>query len=175
LPTPIFHAPVVSFPHPDAANAPQGGRQILVRKPASRNPPCRLTPSCRLAITCPGGIEGRASRAPPDGYTILYGGISWNVLNAAFYSLSYDVLKDFTPISQLVKYSYVLFARKTMPAKDLNELIVWLKANPNKAAAAITTVAYRLINVFFQNQTGTRSPAAGPTTHPVRVRGSRHR
>ena len=99
---------------------------------------------------------GRAARATPNGYTILCSGTSAMVLNAAFYSLPYDVLKDFEPISPLTEFSEVLFARKTIPAKDLNELIVWLKANPNKALAAITTVGFRLLNMFFQNKTGTR-------------------
>jgi tripartite-type tricarboxylate transporter receptor subunit TctC len=94
---------------------------------------------------------GRAARATPDGYTIIFGFQGAMVLNAAFYSLPYDVLKDFTPISPVVKYSLVLFARKTMPAKDLHELIAWLKANPDKASAGITTVGFRLMNVFFQN------------------------
>jgi len=99
---------------------------------------------------------GRAARAKPDGYTIDLGFTSSNVLNAAFYSLPYDVLNDFTPISPLAAYSMVLFARKTMPAQNLNDLIAWLKANPNKASAGITTVGFRLLNVFFQNQTGTQ-------------------
>ena len=42
-----------------------------------------------------------------------------------------------------------------MPAKNLNELIAWLKANPNKASAGVTTVGYRLLSVFLQNETGT--------------------
>jgi tripartite-type tricarboxylate transporter receptor subunit TctC len=99
---------------------------------------------------------GRAARATPNGYTILYGFASAMVLNAVFYSLPYDVLKDFAPISPVTRYCWVLFARKTMPANDLNELIVWLKANPNKASAGISTASYRLLNVAFQNETGTR-------------------
>ena len=79
-----------------------------------------------------------------------------HVLNGAFYSLPYDVLNDFAPISPLVTVPYVLFARKTMPAKDLNELIAWLKANPNKASAGITSVGYRLLAAFFQKETGTQ-------------------
>jgi tripartite-type tricarboxylate transporter receptor subunit TctC len=98
---------------------------------------------------------GRAARAMPNGYTILYGFASAMVLNAAIYSLPYDVLKDFAPISLVTRYSWVLFARKTMPANDLNELIAWLKANPNKASAGISTAGYRLLNVAFQNETGT--------------------
>jgi tripartite-type tricarboxylate transporter receptor subunit TctC len=99
---------------------------------------------------------GRAARAKPDGYTIVLGFHSSHVLNAAFYSLPYDVLNDFAPISPLVAVSYVLFARKTMPAKNLNDLIAWLRANPNKASAGITSVGFRVLNVFFQNETGTQ-------------------
>jgi tripartite-type tricarboxylate transporter receptor subunit TctC len=99
---------------------------------------------------------GRAARAAPDGHTILYGFASAMVLNAEFYSLPYDVLNDFAPISPVTRYSWVLFARKLIPAHDLNELIVWLKANPNKASAGTSTAGYRLLNVSFQNETGTR-------------------
>ena len=54
---------------------------------------------------------GRAARARPDGYTIDYGFMSNHVLNGVMYSLPYDVLKDFAPISPLVPFSFVLFAR----------------------------------------------------------------
>jgi tripartite-type tricarboxylate transporter receptor subunit TctC len=42
------------------------------------------------------------------------------------------------------------------PAKDLNELIGWLKANPNKASAAASVGGSHLLTVLFQKQTGTR-------------------
>jgi tripartite-type tricarboxylate transporter receptor subunit TctC len=42
-----------------------------------------------------------------------------------------------------------------MPAKDVNELIAWLKANPNKASAGIVAPVYRLLFAFFQKETGT--------------------
>jgi tripartite-type tricarboxylate transporter receptor subunit TctC len=99
---------------------------------------------------------GRTARAKPDGYTIDLGFTGSHVLNAAFYSLPYDVLNDFAPISLLSAYSLVLFARETMQAKNLSELIAWLKANPNKASAGVTSAGFRLINAFFQNQTGTQ-------------------
>jgi tripartite-type tricarboxylate transporter receptor subunit TctC len=57
------------------------------------------------------------------------------MMNGAMYSLPYDGVNDFAPISPLVTVPGILFARKTMPAKNLNELIAWLKANPNKASA----------------------------------------
>jgi tripartite-type tricarboxylate transporter receptor subunit TctC len=95
---------------------------------------------------------GRAARARADGYTINTGGISTHVLNGAFYSLSYDVLNDFAPISPLVTAPLVLYARKTMPGKDLNELIAWLKDNPNKASAAVIGAIAHLLTALFQNK-----------------------
>jgi tripartite-type tricarboxylate transporter receptor subunit TctC len=98
---------------------------------------------------------GRVARARPDGYTIDLSNLAGHVLNGAFYSLPYDVLNDFAPISPLVTNPFVLFAREAIPAKDLKELIAWLKANPNKASVGITTAGYRLIAAFFQKETAT--------------------
>jgi tripartite-type tricarboxylate transporter receptor subunit TctC len=99
---------------------------------------------------------GRAARARPDGYTIDIGFQGNHVLNGAFFSLPYDVLNDFAPISPLATVSGVLYARKTLPAKDPKELIAWLKANPNKASAGVTSVSYRLLAASFQKETGTQ-------------------
>jgi len=77
------------------------------------------------------------------------------VLNGAFYSLSYDVLNAFAPISPLVTIPDVLFSSKTMPANDLKELIAWLNANPDKASVGISSVGSRLAGAFFQKETGT--------------------
>ena len=99
---------------------------------------------------------GRVARAKPDGYTIELGLISTHMLNGALYSLRYDVLNDFAPISPLVTLPYVLYARKSMPANDLGQLIVWLKANPNKASAGFGSSFVHLITVLFQKQTETK-------------------
>jgi tripartite-type tricarboxylate transporter receptor subunit TctC len=81
------------------------------------------------------------------------------VLNGAFYSFSYDLLNDFAPISPLVTLPLVLYARKTMTANNLNELIAWLKANPNKGTAGVTSVGVtsvgaRPVAAFVQKETG---------------------
>jgi tripartite-type tricarboxylate transporter receptor subunit TctC len=99
---------------------------------------------------------GRAARARPDGYTINIGFNSTHALNGALYSLRYDVLNDFEPISPLVTAPVVFYAKKTMLAKDLNDLIDWLKASPDKASAEITTVGVHLVAALFQKQTGTK-------------------
>jgi tripartite-type tricarboxylate transporter receptor subunit TctC len=129
------------------------GRLVAERMRASLGQP--------IIIENLGGADGsigagRTARARPDGYTIDVGFIGNHLLNGAFYSLPYDVLKDFAPISPLVRSSLVLFARKTMPAKNLNELIAWLKANPNKASAAVTGGGARLVAAYFQKETGTQ-------------------
>ena len=97
---------------------------------------------------------GRAARAKPDGYTIDLGFLGSHVLNGALYSLPYDLLNDFAPISPLVTLPQVLVARKTIPAKDVNELIAWLKASPNRASVAVTAAGQRLIAAYFQKETG---------------------
>jgi tripartite-type tricarboxylate transporter receptor subunit TctC len=108
-----------------------------------------------------GGAEGsigvgRAARARPDGYTIVIGFFGSHVVNGAYYSLPYDVINDFAPISLLVTFPLILFARKTMPAQDLKELVAWLKANPNRASAGTFAAGQRLLCAFFRNETGTQ-------------------
>jgi tripartite-type tricarboxylate transporter receptor subunit TctC len=99
---------------------------------------------------------GRVARARPDGYTIGLGFLGTHVFNGAYYSLPYDVLNDFTPISPLVRLSVLFSARKTLPPNNLIELIAWLKANPNKATAGKTAVPFYFLMALFRKQTGTQ-------------------
>ena len=63
---------------------------------------------------------GRVARAAPDGYTLSVGpGMSTHVINGAIYDLSYDVLKDFTPIALISFLHQIILAKKEMPADDL--------------------------------------------------------
>ena len=99
---------------------------------------------------------GRVARARPDGYTIEFGYLGANVLNGAFYSLSYDLLGDLSPIAPVAAVPAVLYAKASLPAKDLKELIAWLRANPNKASAGVISAGVRMLMGFFQKETGTR-------------------
>ena len=83
--------------------------------------PMRKSLAQPILIENVGGAEGnigtgRAARARADGYTITIGTTSAHVLNGAFYSLSYDVLNDFVPISPLVTAPFIFYAKKTMAA-----------------------------------------------------------
>jgi tripartite-type tricarboxylate transporter receptor subunit TctC len=100
---------------------------------------------------------GRVARATPDGHTIVYGNLSTHVLNGAAFNLPYDVKRDFEPISLLASQSFLIAAKKALPAKNLRELIAWLKANPNKAVQGTGGPGGvpHLAGLLFQKQTGT--------------------
>ncbi len=101
---------------------------------------------------------GRITRAAPDGYTLSFGSVTTHVYNGAVYALPYDVQKDFEPVSLVATNPLLIGASKDMPAKDLKELIAWLKSNPDKATqwtAGLGTTQH-LAGVFFRKETATR-------------------
>jgi tripartite-type tricarboxylate transporter receptor subunit TctC len=100
---------------------------------------------------------GRVARAAPDGYTVGIGQWSTHVVNAITYKLPYDVLADFEPIALLTDTPQLIIARKDFPAKDVKELVAWLRANPDKATAATVGAAggAQVSAIYFQQATGT--------------------
>ncbi|MBW9053849.1 Bug family tripartite tricarboxylate transporter substrate binding protein [Rhizobium mesosinicum] len=77
------------------------------------------------------------ARAEPDGYTILMGTVATHALNPLILkSTPYDPEKDFAPISLLVIVPNVLVVNPELPAKNVQELIALLKANPDKYSYA---------------------------------------
>src|SRR5215467_8671573 len=101
---------------------------------------------------------GRAVRAPADGYTLSIGTLTTHVLIGALYALQFDLLKDLEPVAQLGAEPLLIATRKSMPASNLEELIGWLKANPDKASAGIAGVGAtgHVTGLSFQKETGTR-------------------
>jgi len=99
----------------------------------------------------------RAARAAPDGYTITIGHWGTHVLNGAIYQLQYDVLHDFAPIALLANGPQLIIGRPTLAARDLKELVGWLKDNPNKVTAGTAGAGSgaHIAGVFFQSMTGT--------------------
>jgi tripartite-type tricarboxylate transporter receptor subunit TctC len=78
----------------------------------------------------------RAIRAAPDGYTLSSGDWSTHVINGATYPLSYDLLNDFEPIAQLSSTPLLMKSRRDLPAADMQELLIWLKAHETTATFA---------------------------------------
>jgi tripartite-type tricarboxylate transporter receptor subunit TctC len=110
---------------------------------------------------------GRVARAPPDGYTFVIGYWGTHVANGALYALPYDVVDDFEPIALTVALPMVIVSKNTVPAKNLRELIGWLKANPDKASAGTSGIGSieHLGGILFQNVTApafTSCPIVGP-------------
>ena len=99
---------------------------------------------------------GRAVRAAPDGYTISYGHLGTHVFNGAIYPLQYDLLADFDPLVLLPSNPMVVVSNNSLPAKNLTELIAWLKANQSKATAGTAGAGSgaHIAGVYFQNLTG---------------------
>ena len=101
---------------------------------------------------------GRVARAAPDGYTISVGPMNSHVLTGAIYKLPFDLLKDFEPVALLANNPSVIVSKKDVPAKDLKELIAWVKANQDKILVGTSGVgaATHLGGILFENLTGTR-------------------
>ena len=99
---------------------------------------------------------GRVAKAPGDGYTISIGHWGSHVINGAVYSLSFDVLNDLVPVALISDGPQLLTAAKNVPAKNLTELVAWLKANPGKGLVGTTGVggASHLAAVLFAKTIG---------------------
>lgn len=82
-----------------------------------------------------GGVIATESvaKAAPDGYTILMGGGSTHGTNSVvFKKLPYDPIKDFAPVSLLMRPEFGLFVNPGFPAKTAAELVAAAKARPGK-------------------------------------------
>ena len=99
---------------------------------------------------------GHVARAAPDGYTIGIGNWGSNVANGALYTLPYDLLTDFEPVSMLPSEPNLILAKTAIAASNLQDLIAWLKANAAKATGGTSGVGgpSHVAGILFQQQTG---------------------
>ena len=85
---------------------------------------------------------GHLARAVPDGYTIgIVSGA--RTLPTAALTLPYDLLTDFEPVSMLPSEPNLILAKTSIPARNLQDLISWLKANAEKATGGPAASADR--------------------------------
>jgi tripartite-type tricarboxylate transporter receptor subunit TctC len=97
---------------------------------------------------------GRVARAEPDGYSLVVGQWTTHVGSGAIYPLTFDVLNDFEPVARLTTSPLWIVGKNDLPAKNLRELIAWLKANPGKATAGTVgagSAAHMCLVYFAQN------------------------
>jgi len=95
-------------------------------------------------------------RAQPDGYTILADVLS-NVLNVSLYhNLSFNFMRDITPVATIANAHYVVLVTNSLPAKTVPEFIAYAKANPGKinlASGGIGTSSH-IFGVLFMTLAG---------------------
>jgi tripartite-type tricarboxylate transporter receptor subunit TctC len=100
---------------------------------------------------------GRVARAAPDGYTVGIGHWSTHVVNGVIYDLPYDLIRDFEPVAMIASNPQIVVSKNAIAAKDLKDLIAWVKTNESKVSPGTGGVgtASHVSAVYFQNITGT--------------------
>ena len=78
----------------------------------------------------------RATRAAPDGYTILLHHIGMSTSPALYRKLDYNPLTDFEYIGLVADVPMTLIARGNFPPQDFKEFLAYVKANKNKLTLA---------------------------------------
>ncbi|GGH64968.1 hypothetical protein GCM10010975_32290 [Comamonas phosphati] len=106
-----------------------------------------------------GGTIGaaEAAKAPPDGYTLLFTTSSTHAISPHLMPrLAYKADKDFTPIAHMADAASVLLVTPSLPAKSVQELIAYARANPgrlNYASSGNGTIVH-LNTAAFAAQAG---------------------
>ena len=98
----------------------------------------------------------KVARAAPNGYTIFLHHMGMSTAPALYRKLSFDPLKDFDYIGQVVDVPMTLLARKDLPANNLQELLGYIKANKEKvtlANAGLGAVSH-LCGLLFMSSIG---------------------
>ena len=91
----------------------------------------------KLAVTA-------VSTAPPDGHTLLFATPTYT-LNTAMKVATYDLLKEFAPVSMIGVISYVLVIHSSVPAMSVADFVAYAKRSAgrlNCASAGIGTVPH---------------------------------
>jgi tripartite-type tricarboxylate transporter receptor subunit TctC len=85
-----------------------------------------------------GGIvaANAVAKSAPDGYTLFVVASPQFAIVPALQNVTYDPVKDFTPIKNISDNGFVLMVHKSFPANNLKELADFSKANPDKVSYA---------------------------------------
>lgn len=117
--------------------APGGPTDLVARLIAQRL--TQQTGQAFVVENRPGANGALAARevigSAPDGYTLLVGTSgALTVSPSLLKQMSYEPLRDLTPVAMLAGYPYVLVVQPTAPINDVRELVAYAKANPDKGA-----------------------------------------
>jgi tripartite-type tricarboxylate transporter receptor subunit TctC len=89
-----------------------------------------------------GGTIGAdaAAKSAPDGYTLLMAAGAHTLAPSLYSKLSYDIVKDFAPVSICARSAYLLVLHPSVPAKSVKELIALARAKPGSLTYASSGV-----------------------------------
>src|SRR5262245_9089661 len=79
-------------------------------------------------------------RAAPDGYTLLLIGSSVAINATLYQKLSFDFIRDITPVASIIRQPQVMLVHPSVAARTIPEFIAFAKANPGKLNMASTGV-----------------------------------
>ena len=98
-----------------------------------------------------------AANATPDGYTLLTGLSANMAVNPSLFAkLSYDPIRDFTPVGMLAEFPFVVVVNKDFPAHSIKDLIEMAKAKPGEInfASGGNGTGQHLSTVLFELDAG---------------------
>ena len=110
---------------------PGGGTDVIARIVQNRLSEALGQP---VVIENRGGAGGAvgteaAAKAAPDGYTFLFT-LSSHTINPLLYKLSYDVERDFAPVTLIVSVPQIFASSPVAPIRSMAELVAAAKAAP---------------------------------------------
>lgn len=102
---------------------------------------------------------GRVVRAPPDGHMLSLGHWGTHVINGAYYNLTFDLLTDLDPVAMIASNPQMLVSKVAVPAKNLQELVAWTKANHDKIRFGTGGIggSSHIAGIYFLNRIGLKS------------------
>ena len=111
----------------------------------------------QIVIDNRGGMSGNlgaelASRAAPDGYTLLATFASHASNPAVIKNTPYDLERDFAPISMTVIVPNLLYSHPSLPAKNIKELIAFARTRPGQlsyASAGVGSTSHLAMELFL--------------------------
>jgi tripartite-type tricarboxylate transporter receptor subunit TctC len=95
--------------------------------------------------------------ASPDGHTLMMSSLT-PVIHPLLYGSRFNLLRDFTPVSEVTAQGYILTIHPSVPAKSVSEFVQYLKANPNKLNYSSSGIGspIHMSGELFQFATGTK-------------------
>ena len=98
------------------------------------------------------------AKSAGDGYTLVMGTVGTHSINGSLYEkMPYDMVKNFSPISLIASAPNLLVVNNDLPVKTVNELIAYMKANPNKLSFGSPGIgtSVHMSGELFKSMTGT--------------------